>query len=217
MLRAALQLRMRGMERAPNAGPDDGEERTRALLARWQTSNDVDALDELLRTEIDALAKRLRARAGGRISGSMSASDLAQEAVLRLLRLEEAPTFDDPRALRAYLWTSAWRLLVNRVQSPGRDVVRLTSHESQSLSGVFGTTGGIGALERDEQRTALEVVVNLLKPEDRESLGLVYFQGLSIEDAARKAGISRGALDTRLMRARARLAERLVDWADVVG
>jgi RNA polymerase sigma factor (sigma-70 family) len=205
------------MERGSNPGTNDDEARARALLARWQNASDVDALDELLRSEVDALARRLRARAGGMISGSMSASDLAQEAVLRMLRLEEAPAFDDPRALRAYLWTSAWRLLVNRLQSPGREIVRLSNTESQSLSGVFGTTGGIGALERDEQRTALEVVVNLLKPEDRESLGLVYFEGLSIDEAARKAGISRGALDTRLMRARARLAERLVDWADIVG
>jgi RNA polymerase sigma factor (sigma-70 family) len=205
------------MDRASNPPPAEGEERSRALLARWQEKDDVDALDELLRTEIDALAKKLRARAGGMITSSMSASDLAQEAVLRLLRLEDAPDFSDPRALRGYLWTSAWRLLVNRMQSPGRAVVRLSSSETTSLSGVFGTTGGIGAFEQDEQRTALEVVVNLLKPEDRESLGLVYFQGLSIEEAAQRAGISRGALDTRLMRARQRLAARLVDWADIVG
>jgi protease I len=92
--------------------------------------------------------------------------------------------------------------------------VRLDDAETRTLSGVFGASGGIGALEKDEQRTALEVVVNLLKPEDRESLGLVYFQGLPIDEAARRAGVSRGALDMRLMRARQRLAERLVDWAD---
>lgn len=201
----------------PPATPGDSDEESRALLARWQDAGDVDALDRLMRAEVDALARKLRARAGGRISASMSASDLAQEAVLRFLRLEDAPDFDDPRALRAYLWTSAWRLFLNRMQRPGREIVRLSDDESAALSGVFGRSGGIGTLERDEQRTALELVVNLLKPEDRESLRLVYFQGLSIEDAARRAGISRGALDMRLMRARTRLAERLLDWADVVG
>lgn len=200
-----------------NDPANDSDERSRALFARWQETDDIDALDELLRTEVDAVAKQLRGRAGGALSASMSASDLAQEAALRLLRLEDAPTFDDPRALRAYLWTSAWRLLVNRLQSPRRDVMRLSSSETTSLSSVFGTSGGIGALERDEQRTALQVVVNLLKPEDRESLSLVYFQGLSIDDAAHRAGVSRGAFDMRLMRARQRLATRLVDWADIVG
>lgn len=195
--------------------PEDAH--ARGLLARWQEGQDVDALDELLRTEVVALARRLRARAGPAFSGSMSASDLAQEAVLRWLRLEAPPRFDDPSALRAYLWTAAWRLLVNRLERPGRAVVRLSSDESRTLSGVFATTGGFGALAADEQRTALEVVVNLLGPEDRECLGLVYFQGLAIEEAARRAGVTRGAFDVRLLRARRRLAERLVDWADVLG
>lgn len=205
------------MRPTPEDPGGDPDAESRKLLARWQEGGDEDALDQLLRAEVDALARKLRARAGGAISGSMSASDLAQEAVMRFLRLEDAPDFDDPRALRAYLWTSAWRLLINRLQRPGRELVRLSDSETTSLSGVFGASGGIGALERDEQRTALELVVNLLKPEDRESLRLVYFQGLPIEEAARRAGVTRGAFDMRLMRARTRLAERLVDWSDVVG
>lgn len=195
--------------------PEDA--RLAALLARWQESHDLDALDELLRAEVEALARRLRSRTAGAASASMSASDLAQEAVLRWLRLAEPPRFDDVGALRGYLWTVAWRLLVNRAQRPGRDVVRLSRDESLTLSSVLAVSGGLGRLAADEQRTALEVVVNLLRPEDRECLGLVYFQGLEIEEAARRAGVSRGAFDMRLMRARQRLAERLVDWADVVG
>lgn len=200
---------------APLPGPEDA--RLAALLTRWQSEQDVDALDELLRTEVDGLARRLRARAAGAVSASTSASDLVQEAVLRWLRLDAPPRFDDLSALRAYLWTVAWRLLVNRAQRPGRDVVRLSRDDSMTLSGTLAVSGGFGALAADEQRTALEVVVNLLRPEDRECLGLVYFQGLAIEEAARRAGVSRGAFDMRLMRARQRLAERLVDWADVVG
>lgn len=192
------------------------DDRARALLARWQDAQDIDALDELLRTEIVALAQRLRAKAGRAFSGSMSASDLAQEAVLRWLRLEDAPRFDDERGLRGYLWTAAWRLLMNRAQRPERALVRLSVDESLALSGAFAATGGIGTLASEEQRTALDVVVNLLRPDDRECLELVYFQGLAIEEAARRIGVSRGAFDMRLMRARQRLAERLVDWADVV-
>jgi RNA polymerase sigma-70 factor, ECF subfamily len=202
------------MVEAALPAPEDA--RLAALLARWQEGQDVDALDELLRSEVEGLARRLRAR-GGAGSAAMSASDLAQEAVLRWLRLDEPPRFDDVGALRGYLWTVAWRLLVNRAQRPGRDVVRLSRDESMTLSGALAVSGGFGKLAADEQRTALEVVVNLLGPEDRECLGLVYFQGLAIEEAARRAGVSRGAFDMRLMRARQRLAERLVDWADVVG
>jgi hypothetical protein len=84
--------------------PEDA--RLAALLARWQQQHDVDALDELLRSEVEDLARRLRARAGGALSASTSASDLVQEAVLRCLRLETPPHFDDVRGLRGYLWTA---------------------------------------------------------------------------------------------------------------
>jgi hypothetical protein len=47
----------------PESLPGDLEERARALLARWLETDDVDALDELLRGEVDLLARRLRARA----------------------------------------------------------------------------------------------------------------------------------------------------------
>src|SRR5262245_47383993 len=81
---------------------------------RWQASADVDRLDVLLRTEVQALAARLRSRGRGLMRPSTSASDLAQEAVLRMLDLDEAPQFEHPGQLRAYLWTAAWRLLLNR-------------------------------------------------------------------------------------------------------
>lgn len=199
------------------APPPPEDAHARGLLERWQANQDLEALDELLRGEVQSLARRLRNRAGQAFSGSMSASDLAQEAVLRWLRLDAPPRFDDPSALRAYLWTAAWRLLVNRLERPGRSVVRLSSDDSMALSGVLATTGGFGAIGASEQRSALEVVVNLLRPEDRECLGLVYFEGLPIEEAARRAGVTRSTFDVRLLRARKRLAERLVDWADVVG
>jgi RNA polymerase sigma factor (sigma-70 family) len=195
----------------------DDDRSSQELLDRWQKEGDTDALDELLRAEVDVLAKKLRAHARARMSGAASATDLAQEAVLRLLRLEEAPEFASPDALRAYLWTAAWRLLVNRMQRPGRDVVRLSDGGSRSLSGFFGRSGGFGALEQADQRTALEVIVNLLRDEDREVLSLVYFQELSIDDVAKRLGVSRAAIDMRLTRARRKLAEKLVDWADVVG
>lgn len=191
--------------------------RQRELLERWQSNADHDALDELLRSEVDAIARRLRARARGMLRPSQSASDLAQEAVVRMLGLEDAPVFDDPRALRAYLWTAAWRLLVNRARRPGRNVVELDTRASVALSGAFARTGGFGSYEQSDQRAALVVAINLLKDDEREILTRVYLDGLAIETVAAELGITRSNADMRLTRARRRLAERLVGWAEVVG
>lgn len=200
------------------AGEDEsiGAERQAQLLERWQSTQDVEALDELLREEVGTLARKLRARVGD-FSAAASASDLAQEAVVRWLGMPVPERFADLEGLRAFLWTAAWRLFLKRIERHGHAAVHLTPSESLTLSGVFAKSGGLDRLASDEQRAALEVIVNLLRPEDRECLRWVYFEGLAIEEAARRAGVTRAAFDMRLMRARQRLAGRLVDWADVVG
>jgi RNA polymerase sigma-70 factor (ECF subfamily) len=194
------------------------ETRSQAELLRlWQEHDDREALDELLRGEVDLLARKLRARDVGRAGGSVSAADLAQEAALRFLRVEDAPVFEDPAQLRRYLWNAAWRLFQNRATRPGRATLRIETSATQQFGGELDRTGGLGALEADDQRLALELALNLLREEDREVLERVYFRGLPIEQVAAELGLARSALDMRLTRARRRLAERLVDWADVIG
>jgi RNA polymerase sigma factor (sigma-70 family) len=195
--------------------PDSLPGPSQPLLERWQQKGDVEALDELLRIEVSALAARLRGRGRGLLRPSASASDLAQEAVFRMLRLENAPEFKDERELRAYLWTAAWRLLLNRRQSRGEGVVSISRAPSGDM-GLVITSGGVGEAERSDQNAALSVMMNLLRDEDREVLELVYFQHVEITELAERLGIQRSAADMRLSRARRRLAEKMVDWSDVV-
>ncbi len=198
------------------ADPDAASDPSEILLRRWQESGDVDALDELLRAEVQALAVRLRNRGRGLLRPSVSASDLAQEAVLRMLDLEDAPEFAEPRELRAYLWTAAWRLLLNRGRARGHSVVPLSRAPSADLGLVREGGGGVSAAERGEQQAALNVVMNLLRDEDREVLELVYFQHKDVARVAEELGLQRGAAEMRLSRARRRLAEKMVRWSDVV-
>jgi RNA polymerase sigma-70 factor (ECF subfamily) len=190
-------------------------DRSLPLLRRWQEAGDVEALDELLRIEVRALAVRLRHRGRGLLRPSASASDLAQEAVFRLLRLEHAPEFKDERELRAYLWTAAWRLLINRGRARVQSAVPLSQAHSGDM-GLARTGGVVSQAERADQNAALIVVMNLLRDEDREVLDLVYFQHLDVAEAARRLGIQRAAAEMRLSRARRRLAEKMVGWAEVV-
>lgn len=185
-------------------------------LQRWQQDGDVDALDQLLRIEVRALAVRLRNRGRGMLRPSTSASDLAQEAIFRMLRLEDAPQFEDPRQMRAYLWSAAWRLLINRQRAGGHSAVPLSRAQSADMGLVLERGGGASEAERADQNAALNVVMNLLRDQDRELLELVYFQHVAIEQVAKQLGIQRAAAEMRLSRARRRLAEKMVGWSEVV-
>ena len=85
-------------------------------LRRWQEEGDPEALNRLLQIEIGVLKHMIHGRRTPGFSGSASTSDIAQEAVMGLLKTKEAPTFAEPRALRGYLWRSAWHLLVKRYE-----------------------------------------------------------------------------------------------------
>ena len=188
-----------------------------ALLARWQENGDRDALDEMLRVEIGILKSRILAQGKAAPNSSMSVSDVAQDAVMRLLRVDPAPRFDTPDALRAYLWLSAWRLLAGQLRRPGQEPFRIDASRSGPLDGALATRGGQTTVDRRDRNVALELAVNLLEPGEQEILDLVYFRDLGIEGAARQLGVETGAAKMRLVRARRSLAKRLEGWTDLIG
>lgn len=187
-----------------------------ALLARWQAAGDREALDALLRIEVELLKHRLRAKQGGQLSPSLSASDVAQEAVLNLVRVRAAPSFERPAALRAYLWTSALHLLAGHFERAGTSLERLDERSSRGASAALATSGGLSAVEADERTLAIELTLHLLEPDERRILALVYFDELSLEDAATRLTISHEAAKKRLQRARTRLAAKLGAWSELV-
>lgn len=194
----------------------DPNNESATLLARWQRDGDPEALDALLRAEVRILRDRLR-RASAGPRGSVSASDVAQEAVLNLLRVRVAPRFDDPRALRSYLWRAAVRLLGARLRGRRGMIAHIDPKSSQVFASAIKTTGGVGAAERRDLQAGLTLAVSLLAPDDQAILSLVYFEGLNAEQASTRLNITHEAARKRLARARARLAEKLGDWSELIG
>jgi len=198
-------------------GPADRVDPSAALLARWQEHGDRDALDEMLRIEIAILKSRIRVQGKGAETPSMSISDVAQDAVMRMLRVDPAPRFDSPDALRGYLWLSAWRLLAGQLRRPGQTPLRIDATKVSELDGSLATGGGQTTVDRRDRNVALELAVNLLEPNEQEILDLVYFRDLGIEGAARELGVNPAAAKMRLVRARRSLAKRLDGWTDLIG
>jgi RNA polymerase sigma factor (sigma-70 family) len=195
--------------------PDDAD--THALLEDWQRTGDQDVLDRLLRVEIGRLKGVIRGRGGSLLKRSLAATDVAHEAVLGLLRVKTPPKFDNPAALRAYLWKAAWRLLLARLDRKGGKPVRLDGTATNGMQEFLATTGGMAAAHDSDRTLALEMAMNLLKPKEREILELVYMKEMDIPGAADTLGITKDAANMRVVRARRRLAEKLVGWAELIG
>jgi RNA polymerase sigma factor (sigma-70 family) len=184
------------------------------LLRRWQENGDGDALNQLLQREIGILKEMVHGRVAG-LSGSAGTSDVAQEAVLGLLQVKEAPSFADPKALRAYLWRSAWHLLGKRYARRHR--VPLDLEAASAVDTVFRHAPVFAGIDGAERAVAISFAMGLLSREDRELIRQVYFEGKEIADAGAALGLARGAASMRLVRARRLLAQRLTEWADVIG
>jgi RNA polymerase sigma factor (sigma-70 family) len=185
-------------------------------LRRWQESGDLEALNRLLQLEIGVLKHMIRGRQIMNLHGSACTSDIAQEAVLGLLKTKKPPSFSDPRALRGYLWRSAWHLLVKRLEKRSQMPPRLEIDDSNPAEGIFQTVKGLRDFDRAERTAAISLAMNLLSHEDRELFRLVYFEGQDIPTAGATLGLTRGAANSRLIRARRLLATRLADWADII-
>jgi RNA polymerase sigma factor (sigma-70 family) len=186
------------------------------MLRRWQDDGDPDALNDLLKIEIGVLRHMIHGKAMSALSGSASTSDIAQEAVMGLLKTKETPSFSDPKALRGYLWLSAWHLLVKRFEKKKAGPLRIDLEESSGVDRFLRYAPGLRNVERVERAAAIGLALNLLSHEDRELIRQVYFEGKDTATAAAAIGLNRSAGAMRLVRARRQLAARLHEWAGLI-
>jgi len=196
---------------------DPAPERSVELLRHWQEAGDRAALEELLWIEIGVLKGRLRRQGSRAVDRSVSVSDVAQEVVLRALEVEPAPHFDNPFALRGYLWTAARRLLAEHLRRGKAPTLPLDISHTGSLDQALQCTGGLQGVEARDHADALSVALQLLEPEDRQLLELHYFRSLDAAAIAAELGVSADVARTRVARARTSLARKLVKWTEVIG
>lgn len=174
-----------------------------SLLQRWQASGDPRALGELLRAELPRLRRRLRADDAGLLGTSVGATDAAQEAAHRLIERESELSFHGIAPLRAFLWTTARRYLIDRFRRRQRrrpleepELVvdaRDASQDARDPAGIAEIWNAMRALAFG----------------DREILELVYVHQRSLEEAAGELGIQKSAARMRLSRAEERLRDLL--------
>jgi RNA polymerase sigma factor (sigma-70 family) len=142
-----------------------------------------------------------------RLSNQQSAQDLAQEAYLRLVRLENTELV---RAPQAYLFRIASNLVYELRMRERRDVVtfdsRLVDNAAERVSDPTAAEPG----ERINMERQLESVLAQLPPLHAAILVMKKRDGLSMEEIASELGISIHTVKKYLCRAMAQA--RAADW-----
>jgi RNA polymerase sigma-70 factor (ECF subfamily) len=123
------------------------------------------------------------------------AEDIVQEALLRAWRART--DLKDPAAVRAWLLTIVRREHARLYERKRLELVRLEDgYEPEGSSG-----------EGDDPLSELRRGIVLLPMEYREPLVMQVLGGFSTEEIAGELGLSRGAVLTRLFRARNKLRD----------
>ncbi|MCH5184437.1 MAG: RNA polymerase sigma factor [Oscillospiraceae bacterium] len=131
------------------------------------------------------------------------AEDLAVDTLLELLIHPNRYNFRTP--LKAYLFAIAHNKALNFLRK--RDKFRMVPvDEAEELA---DRTSLEEELLRDERKRALERELAELPAEMREAVHLVFFEGLSYEEAARVMHKNRKQIDNLLTRAKAALRTNL--------
>ena len=191
---------------------DDPERQER--WSHWMADaqcGDAAAYETLLREVLPVLRRFI----GRRVTNTAAAEDLVQTVLLSLHRARH--TYRSEQPFEPWLWAIARNTLTDFRRQQGRrmrreevlpedDLLPLDLHISEALSErVRGGTSGLSP--------ALEAALAKLPANQREAVVLLYLDGLSLLEAAIRAGVSRTALKVRVHRAR-RTLRRLLEQGD---
>jgi RNA polymerase sigma-70 factor (ECF subfamily) len=165
------------------------------LVARRVAQGDAQAfrrIVDLTRAPMYRLAARLCGDLG-------DAEDALQEAYVDAYRALEAGRWDG----RAKLETWLYRVVTNACL----DLLRRRAEAPRERTSEPRFDGLVSAEARIALRE-LDAMLEALPPQERAALVLVSVEGLSAKDAAQALGCSEGAVEQRLVRARAALRAR---------
>lgn len=153
----------------------------------------------------------VRAFVGRRAPAGVDVDDVVQEIFLRVLR--HLPATEAVERLDAWIFTIARTALIDAQRAHRRHVGRSTEVEPDALASD-GTGDDDLAMVRELAPCLAPFVARLDEPY-RSALELTSLQGLTQQEAARRAGISVSGMKSRVQRARARLREMMLRCCDL--
>lgn len=160
--------------------------RRRAHLMQQAQGGDGQAYRALL----DDVGPDLMRFLSRRIADPAAAEDAYQDTILALHRARH--TYLPSRPLEPWLYAIARNVVA--------DHARRARSRSRVEVAASAAADAVGALDASPQPDLAEAL-GKLPPAQREALEMLQLEGLSVEDAAARAGVSRGALKVRAHRA----------------
>jgi RNA polymerase sigma factor (sigma-70 family) len=171
-------------------------------LTLWQKARggDQEAYDRLFAIYSDRTLLFIRARLGPRLRAVVESRDILQDTYLAAHLDFSSFDYKDDGAFGRWLC----RIIENRIRDLGdywgarkRQVIALPEPEPE--------TGPVTAVDRAERRQALLRGIDALSEDHRLVLLLRYFEGLDVEETARRMNRSNGAVRKLTARALAEL------------
>ena len=180
----------------------DRRSQTQTLIVRWR-GGDEDARDALIARLHPELEKIAVARLRGERGCSLSAGDLVNDAILRLIRINEI-AFADRTHVLALSARMMRRILIERARHMAADKRR---HQRVQLN---TSIDGVQRFDVIALETAL-VRLGLIDSQLSEIVELRYFAGMTLPEVAEILEVSESTVLRRWQAARAWLGDALTN------
>lgn len=190
------------------------QEAREAREARWRAwmvaaqDGDAAAYEKLLHELLPYLRRFVRRR----VFDATTLEDVVQNVFLSLHRARH--TYRGERPFGPWLHAIARNAVTDQVRSRGRRAAREVSAEEHGLPEA--ATGPVEP-DADALSPELERALAALPPTQRDAVEMIHVEGLSVQEAAARVGVSRSALKVRAHRGYRALREKLAGRLDLGG
>ncbi len=198
-------------------GSRSARDKVETLLQRF-AQGDKEAFAELFQIYREQIKDRLELRLGAELRRKVDASDIMQEAYLSATRHLGEFRGDTPESFIQWLTVIASRRMTDvcrrylayEKRDIRREVNETADEAGEGLEGLLallpdGTVGPAVRVSIEELRRNVRAAIEQLPEHYRMVIELRYFEGLKLDEIARRLGKTKGAVAMLLSRAAEKL------------
>ena len=157
-------------------------------------------------------SERLRLFAARRLRDTAAGEDVAQETLRRVVEAIRTNRIENTEAIPGFVFQTARNVCMHWVRSTAREKTAFARLERESIV-PHETDDALARLISAERAAMVKRAVDRLSSENRQLLGMIYYDGLDTDEIARCLGLNAAAVRVRKHRALQHLAAELGESA----